>query len=397
MKLQIGSDEHIIDTTINRGLLMLLNNDYYLDAKSSLLAAQLSSAIDNINAVYEGLKSHIYDNSMHHQNSIVVNTYHNETMNIVNRMENSFNESEYDSGKLTKDTVKYLPIDWSAAQIQYAIDSTPHDLNGFKLMFLFVVPEGYVAEDSRYVLDLMNNSINFSNFINGTLAVVGDDVTGAISYKSRLAVEDPVKYDNLNVAKQFVKFFSKLDAPEQIDEIVLYESDRANNKNINLNKIAIRGTSFNDDLSLVVFDQNTCQVIVKGLSFESSLKSNTLLSNEVDLKYANPLPSPSLEKLLVYWPLEKDLMPIVNGNFTTIVTDKKAEVVAAELEVAEKYIEDQLTGFVYSEEYNSKAYEDLSGKIDDIDVILSSQEKNAEGNVDGLKNFVYALSRSYYK
>ena len=37
LKLQIGSDEHVIDTTINRGLMMLLNNDYYLDFKNNFI------------------------------------------------------------------------------------------------------------------------------------------------------------------------------------------------------------------------------------------------------------------------------------------------------------------------------------------------------------------------
>lgn len=67
--------------------MMLLNNDYYLDTKESLLATQLSAVLNNIEVVYEGLKSHLEDTSMHHQNGVIVNTYHNETMNIVNNME----------------------------------------------------------------------------------------------------------------------------------------------------------------------------------------------------------------------------------------------------------------------------------------------------------------------
>ena len=66
---------------------MLLNNDYYLDTKTSLLATQLSAAILNIDLVNESLKSHLNDTNMHHQNGVVVNNYHNETMNIVNNME----------------------------------------------------------------------------------------------------------------------------------------------------------------------------------------------------------------------------------------------------------------------------------------------------------------------
>ena len=45
LKLTIGSDEHILDTTINRGLMMLLNNDYYLDMKTSLMSQELSAII----------------------------------------------------------------------------------------------------------------------------------------------------------------------------------------------------------------------------------------------------------------------------------------------------------------------------------------------------------------
>ena len=285
--------------------------------------------------------------------------------------------SAYDTGKLTKDTVKYLPINWSAAQIQNVIDTAPHDLNGFKLMFLFVVPEGYEAVDSEYALDLENSSITFNNFINGTLAVAGDNVTEEelISRKTDAAIEDPVNNDGLNVNKFFVNFFSSIDSPEQIDDIVSYEEDRENAVK-SLRKIIIKGTSFNDDLSVVVFDQNTCQVIVKGLSFESSLKANTLNANEIDLKYANPLPSPSLEKLLIYWPLEKDLLPIVNGNFSTVVTDKKAEMIYNNVLTVGKYIDDNIDGYVMTDEYLAQVETDLEGKIDTpVDVIKNTSKE----------------------
>lgn len=36
-KITIGSDEHILDTTINRGLMMLLQNDYYLESRRSFI------------------------------------------------------------------------------------------------------------------------------------------------------------------------------------------------------------------------------------------------------------------------------------------------------------------------------------------------------------------------
>ena len=59
LKLQIGSDEHILDTTINRGLMMLLNNDYYLDTKASILSKELSSVIGNEELLKNVLEDHI--------------------------------------------------------------------------------------------------------------------------------------------------------------------------------------------------------------------------------------------------------------------------------------------------------------------------------------------------
>ena len=36
-KITIGSDEHILDTTINRGLMMLLQNDFYLESRRAFI------------------------------------------------------------------------------------------------------------------------------------------------------------------------------------------------------------------------------------------------------------------------------------------------------------------------------------------------------------------------
>ena len=40
-KLTIGSDEHILDTTINRGLIMLLQNDYYLETRGHIFSQEI--------------------------------------------------------------------------------------------------------------------------------------------------------------------------------------------------------------------------------------------------------------------------------------------------------------------------------------------------------------------
>lgn len=146
LKLQIGSDEHIIDTTINRGLMMLLNNDYYLDLKSNAISKELSSLLDITSSLYDNVSEHISDMSLHGEgDKINIITNNNTTQQINNNVyvNNSNDLSSINTSKLLKDTVKLIFIDKNAAQIQKIIDETPHDLNGFNLMFEFVIPSGF--------------------------------------------------------------------------------------------------------------------------------------------------------------------------------------------------------------------------------------------------------------
>ena len=69
LKIQIGSDEHILDTTINRGLMMLLNNDYYLDMKTKVMTEDLSQAIKNEDILADVLEKHVNDDSIHRKDS----------------------------------------------------------------------------------------------------------------------------------------------------------------------------------------------------------------------------------------------------------------------------------------------------------------------------------------
>ena len=83
LKLTIGSDEHILDTTINRGLMMLLNNDYYLDMKESLMAQELSTIISNTNLLKDVLISHIKDSEQHGIDGITIENKY--TTTIISR------------------------------------------------------------------------------------------------------------------------------------------------------------------------------------------------------------------------------------------------------------------------------------------------------------------------
>lgn len=85
LKLTIGSDEHILDTTINRGLMMLLNNDYYLDMKETLMSQELSSIISNTDLLRDTISAHISDQKLHSQRgNTVVNNYYYTTISRRN-------------------------------------------------------------------------------------------------------------------------------------------------------------------------------------------------------------------------------------------------------------------------------------------------------------------------
>jgi len=83
LKLTIGSDEHILDTTINRGLMMLLNNDYYLDMKEMLMSQELSAIISNTKMLKNALVEHIGTQSIHGAKGPQINNYY--TTTIVSR------------------------------------------------------------------------------------------------------------------------------------------------------------------------------------------------------------------------------------------------------------------------------------------------------------------------
>lgn len=131
LKLQIGSDEHILDTTINRGLMMLLNNDYYLDMKASILSKELSSVIGNEELLKNVLEDHIKNEEIHGKTQLSTTVVENYYTNIT-----VGEGDKYNLDALTKDTIKYLPITYSAAELNKIIKDTPHNLNRFQFDFL---------------------------------------------------------------------------------------------------------------------------------------------------------------------------------------------------------------------------------------------------------------------
>lgn len=368
---------------------MLLNNDYYLDAKTQILSRELNTAVQNVNTLKNVLEKHINDDSMHYQNNITIKNEYNEPINIVNNttieIGGSSATSIYNGERLKRNTIKYLSIGWTPETIQNVIDSTPHDLNGFNLMFLFVVPEEYkdrpvsevndaeIISTATYSIDLVDECIKFNNFINGTLIVAGDwlhesKINGVVNMKKSTKktadqIDDPETHDGLVIDNYLLKFKKEVENPERIAQIVKYEDDDPTASN--LNKIKIMGRGFNEDYSIMSFDQNRAKVIVKNLSFENTLTHELEDPNTVNLSQLSvKTSSPFAEQLISYWPLEKDLLPIYNGDLEGEIVDGRMKDKFKYLSMLEKYVAYELTGGYNYEELSSAIHKDLSSVID---------------------------------
>lgn len=336
LKLQIASDEHIIDTTINRGLMMLLNNDYYLDMKNDLISKKLSSVIEGLDIVQNVLREHDSDLSKHFTSSVNTSHVYNDTYEFNHVVNLSTGLTE----KLTKDTIKYLSIGWNASKIQKVIDETPHDLNGFTLMFLFVIPRGYVPLDTyQYILDIENDNINFNNFHHGTLIVMGDwlhknDNFEKFTEKTDAQIDDPEKYDGLNVKKYLICYQNEIESPESIDDIIKFEADEKSfygHEKTDFNKIIIKGSGINDNYSIVSFAGNTADVQVKNLAFVSSLKPNTLNPDEINLSFFTEKSLPPSENLIMLYPFKSDTLPEINENLENTIKNEQVEPIFSAL------------------------------------------------------------------
>lgn len=188
-----------------------------------------------------------------------------------------------------------------------------------------------------------NKNIVFSNFYNGTLFIYGDflhetysiktDSDGRINYevnfnkftkKTFNQINDPEKYDGIIFSQYIKKLYKDLDNSEQISDIINYEGRDDIAKPVNLNKIKIRGSSLNEDYSLLTFYNNTAKIYVKNLAFESSLQGK---NNVINVKDALNTDLPNAEKFLFHYPLndEKGLIPIIGEHFIEYCNQIKKE------------------------------------------------------------------------
>ena len=154
-KITIKSSEFINDVTINRGLLNLLNNDYYLDLKTEAINEYLETVIQN----------HINNNDIHFS--------WDDVKNLFDRIASLSANTGYRI-PIRKPGTNGLMI--TTAEIMAIVNKIPRNLNGYTLIIELCVPlsaakdasncktsfygAGTVTPDSTYNYDFKSRSLN---------------------------------------------------------------------------------------------------------------------------------------------------------------------------------------------------------------------------------------------
>jgi hypothetical protein len=364
---------------------MLLNNDYYLDTKQMIMSKEISSLINNTDALYGELMNHVKDDSLHGKDPIIIQNI-TQTVQGQGDDETVFLGSGYNSDALVNDAIYYLPITYNAGKINNIISSIPHNLNTHTIVFLFVIPDEYILDEDdknekhEYVLNLGNDNILFSNFYNGTIIVLGDFLQETktklfqkFKKKSKLQIEDPIKNDAINIKRYIANVFNEIDNNEQINEIIKYESNEVLEGGQTFNKIIIEGNALNDYYSLITFNDVDANVYVKNLTFRSSLKPRHENTNVIEDLNLNEDNLPSTEKLLLLYPLENNTEPIIGETFLNMLNDSINVPIFNQLGTYVSRINEKLD--VYDR--------NISGLIDEIEKfkVYSFKEMNIKSPV----------------
>jgi len=175
------------------------------------------------------------------------------------------------------------------------------------LVFKFVVPVDYDLNGSDdFVCTIGDSPIEFHNFYNGTLIILGDSVNekNAFPRKTAVQIEDPVRYDGVNMKQLIARIEDKIDRPDDIVEMAEYESN-AINKKVKYKKIIISGTAMNENFSVVSIYDINAKVYVMNLKVVNSMKPITENSDDIPINYIGTT-LPSNDKLLLFYPFEKD-------------------------------------------------------------------------------------------
>lgn len=252
-KITVKSDEYISQLVINRGLLSLLSNDYYLDLKSQ----RINQYIEDI------INQHMGDGTIHFTKDQIGE--------IVKRILTGDDPSGDSGGGdddsllytgLKRDTTYILPLyrdENSIQRIKNIINKCPKNLNGKTLIFAFSLPKSQfpslgsatsILEYVRQGKNLLNLSnvanfningdcFSFDSFYGGTLIVIGNDMFLINDLNNQGNVNYDV-YDRA-ISPTYTRILL-----EQIQQRLITDTNQ--NK-----KITLEGTGLNTSFSVLSF------------------------------------------------------------------------------------------------------------------------------------------------
>ena len=309
-KITIKSSEFINDVTINRGLLNLLNNDYYLDLKTEAINEYLETVIQN----------HINNNDIHFS--------WDDVKDLFDRIASLSANTGYRI-PIRKPGTKGLMI--TTAEIMAIVNKIPRNLNGYTLIIELCVPlsaaedtsncktsldgDGTVTPGDTYNYDFKNRSLNIEDFFGGTLIIWANNQYFVDDVKNPTVFDDEMSYSDLS------------DTITYLQKHIINPENSANTSNIK--QIPLLGNAINSRYSVLSLRNLLCDTYVYNMNI-----TNTLTSTDNLPEIISGMEFPETNNVICMWPLEQDLnckyqnTNIFNGinnpKFTSVVNDVKS-------------------------------------------------------------------------
>lgn len=278
-KITIKSSEFINDVTINRGLLNLLNNDYYLDLKSEAINKYLETIVQD----------HINDDSIHFEWSDV--------KDLFDRIACLSSNAGYRI-PIRKPGGNGTAI--TTAEIMSIVNKIPRNLNGYTLVLELCVPKSAAGNatglktsfngkgtspGNTYSYDFGSKSLNIEDFFGGTLIIWANNQY-FIDDSDINKFNEPVIGSELNDTLKYLQ--DKILSP-------------VNGASISSDLIPLRGNAINSRYSVVSLRNLLCDTYMYNMNVTNTLSSTDNIGSVID-----GMEFPEISDVICMWPLEKD-------------------------------------------------------------------------------------------
>ena len=267
-KIIISSAQYISNAVINRGLLHLLNNQYYLDVKS------------------EAINNYIQQNIAKHLQSTQIHVPWSKIISLVNNLKVATKSSCY-CIPLTQ-VVDGKRVKILATRVNQWINQIPKSLNGHSVIIKFV--HGRLEDDPAGIdleswakVDLQNQCLQISNFINGTVVLTCQQTQMAFQDYSIQSFQQRAS----TVSRQFSAIQARVDAANGYSYL---DGDSAA-------PIELVGTGKNQCYAVIEISDCQANVFLVGMKVRNRLLIDQLPGKVLSL--------PSKDQVLLYWPLTK--------------------------------------------------------------------------------------------